>query len=134
MSLNSQTVLDRVSIGVSLLCVIHCAVLPIVLAVFPTLVVLPFEDHVFHQLLIWVILPTSTVAVFLGCRRHKDRGVFIGAAIGLSALVLTALFGHDVLGEFGEKAATFVAAIILASAHFRNWSLCHKMDSCAPCD
>lgn len=133
MSIKSQSVLDHVSIGVSVLCAIHCAVLPIVLAVFPTVVVLPFDDHVFHQLMIWIILPSSMVAVFLGCRRHKDRGVLIGAGIGLSVLVLTALFGHDLLGETGEKIATFAAAIVLAASHWRNFSLCRR-DACDCCD
>ncbi|QXD23434.1 MerC domain-containing protein [Opitutia bacterium ISCC 51] len=129
MRIASQSVLDRVSIGVSVLCALHCAVLPILLAIFPTLVVLPFEDHVFHELMIWIVIPFSIVAVFLGCRRHKDRGVLFGAGLGLTTLVLNALFGHDLLGEAGEKLATLAAAVVFASAHWRNFSLCRR-DNC----
>jgi len=113
----------------SVICAIHCAVLPVLLALFPTLLALPVDDHHFHQLMVWLVLPSSIVAVSLGCKQHQDSFVLIGAALGLLILVLTAFFGHDVLGEVGEKVATLVGAIILAAVHWRNYSLC-RQDCC----
>ena len=82
--------------------------------------------------MVWLVIPSSTIAVFLGCWRHKDRLVLVGAAAGLTTLVLTAIFGHDVLGETGEKVTTLIASIMLALAHWRNFWLC-RQDSCGHC-
>jgi len=125
----TQFFLDRVSIGFSIICAFHCAFFPLMLAVFPSIAVLPVDDQVFHEMLVWLVLPSSVMAASLGCSRHKDRKVLIGIGVGLIIFVLTALFGHDHLGETGEKVAIFLAAIILAWSHWRNFSLCHK-ESC----
>lgn len=126
----TQIYLDRFAIGLSLLCTVHCLAIPVVLILFPSLMAtLHIDDHVFHALLLWLAIPSSAVAIFLGCKRHKDHLVFILAGIGLVSLTATAFFGHDVLGETGEKIATLFAVSILAYAHWRNYSLC-RGDSC----
>ncbi len=125
----TQFFLDRLSIGVSVICALHCASFPLILAVFPSIAVLPVDDEVFHEMLVWLVLPSSVMAASIGCSRHKDLRVFLGIGLGLVIFVFTAFFGHDLLGETGEKGATFVAAIILAWSHWRNFSLCRK-ESC----
>lgn len=134
MKSSTQLLLDKFSIGASAVCAIHCAAMPILLALFPTLSFLPAEEHTFHLALVFLIVPMSVVAGFLGCRQHRDKVVLSGIAFGLLLLVLTAVFGHDVVGETGEKVATVVATFILAFAHWRNFSLCKKRkcneDSC----
>lgn len=125
----TQRLFDRLAIGASVICAIHCIALPVILAMFPALVVMPVEEHSFHQLLVWFVLPSSLLAVSLGCSRHKDRIVLIGCVIGLSVIVLTAWFGHDLLGETGEKMATLTGAVILSVVHWRNYKLCRK-DNC----
>lgn len=127
---STQFFLDRLSISFSVICAFHCAFFPLILAVFPSMAVLPVDDQVFHKMLVWLVLPSSMMAACLGCLRHKDRKVFIGIGLGLAIFVFTASFGHDLLGETGEKGTTFVAAIILAWSHWRNFSLCRKV-SCA---
>ena len=89
--------------------------------------------HAFHIMLIWLVVPSSIIALTLGCKKHKDKTVFAGITLGLFLLVFTAFFGHDIMGEFGEKAATIVATIILAVSHFRNFSLCRKKECVDAC-
>jgi len=125
----TQLFLDRLSIGFSVVCAFHCAFFPLMLAVFPSIAVLPVDDQVFHEMLVWLVLPASLMAVFLGCSRHKDRLVLLGIGFGLTIFVLTAMFGHELLGEKGERITIFIAALILAWSHWRNFSLCHR-DSC----
>lgn len=126
MSIIKQTFLDRLSISASALCAVHCAVLPIMLAVFPALSSLPNNDHRFHLALIFLIVPTSIFAALLGCAKHKDKWVLAGIITGLTTLTVTALFGHDFIGDMGEKVATVLASIVLATAHWRNYSLCRS--------
>ena len=40
--------------------------------------------NIFHGLLMWLILPTSILALGLGCRRHKDQFVIGLGILGLS--------------------------------------------------
>ena len=121
-----QPLLDRFAIGAAVLCAIHCAVLPIVLALFPSLVSLPMDDHEFHATLVFVVFPLSVIASFMGCARHKDLRVILGVGLGLTLLVVAAVFGHDLLGETGEKAMTVAASIVLVAAHYRNFTLCRR--------
>lgn len=122
---SAQLILDRFAIGLSMLCAVHCLVLPVMLIAFPSyLATFHLDDHVFHELLLWLVIPSSVLAIFLGCQRHKDRLVFGLAGIGIAAMIAITLFGHDALGETGEKIATLFAGTILAFAHWRNYSLC----------
>jgi len=124
----SQSLLDKLSIGASTICAIHCAVLPILLAVFPALSFLPSENHEFHEALVILVVPMSLLAAYLGCSKHKDMRVLVGIGSGLVLLLVTALFGHDLVGETGEKAFTVLASIILAMSHWRNYKLCRARD------
>lgn len=129
MNKSVQMLLDRLAITTSALCALHCVAGPILLVLFPSLIALPVGDHFYHILMIWLIIPTSSIAVFLGCTRHKDPKVLIFAFCGILALGVTAIYGHDLLGEIGEKLATVAATLLLAYAHWRNFSLCRR-DSC----
>lgn len=126
MKIINQIWLDKLSIGASTACAIHCAAMPAILALFPTLSFLPSDDHAFHEALVWLIVPMSLLAAFLGCSKHKDKMVLFGIISGLALLVGTALFAHDLVGEIGEKVGTVAATVILAISHWRNYSLCRK--------
>ena len=128
MKKNLQVTLDRLAIAGSTLCALHCILTPVLLTVFPSSLSLFFQDEKFHHLMVWFVVPSSLIAVFLGCRGHKDFKVLAGVSIGLIIIVLTALLGHDFLGEQGEKIATIFGAIFLAVSHFRNYKLCRKND------
>ncbi|WP_299569217.1 MerC domain-containing protein [uncultured Shewanella sp.] len=125
----SQIILDRLAISASVLCALHCIAGPLLLILFPTMLALPVGDHFYHMLMVWFIIPTSSIAVFLGCKKHKDPTVLGLALIGMAVLAVAAIYGHDLFGETGEKLATVFATMILASAHWRNYSLCRK-DKC----
>jgi len=75
-----------------------------------------------------LIIPTSLVALSLGCRLHKSWLVFLLGAAGMSILVLTAFFAHDFLGEQLEKVATILGAILIAASHAQNFSLCRRKE------
>ena len=124
-----QRLLDRVAIAASGLCMLHWLVTPVLLIVAPILTSTIMADEELHRILVVLVLPTSCISLFLGCRRHKDRMVFILGIVGLMSLVLTAYLGHDVFGELGEKVATVISGVILVSGHFRNYRLC-RHDGC----
>ncbi len=121
-----QTRADVVAIGLSVGCLLHCLALPLALALLPTLPMGWLSDEQFHRWLLVAILPTSVVALFMGCRRHQHFSVIAIGMVGLIVLVLAAIFGHDVLGEIGEKAVTSVGAVIIAASHILNQRYCRQ--------
>ena len=119
-----QVVMDKTAIGVSIVCALHCAMLPITLVLLPVLAATPLGDELFHQAMLIGVIPLSLVALALGCRKHKNRKVAYWGWTGLVVLAFTTLFGHDLLGESGEKVATIIGAMIIAFGHFQNHILC----------
>lgn len=126
---NIQRFLDRMAISASALCMLHCLVTPLLLVAVPVISSTFLADEEFHKTLVAIVVPASFIALFLGCRRHKDRAVFVLGSLGLIALVSIAYFGHDLLGELGEKVATVTSGAMLAFAHIRNYRLC-RHDGC----
>lgn len=121
--------LDKTAIGLSALCIVHCLLLPVSLTILPSIAILStLSDEVFHVLLIALVLPTSMVALLLGCKRHKSSAIFALGIGGLMTLGFTAVFGHDVLGEQMEKVATVIGALMVAGAHIQNFRLCRQTD------
>ena len=116
--------LDRASIGLSVICVLHCFATPILLAFAPSLLALPVADEKFHAVLIFMILPASLVALTLGCRRHEDMSVFYWGGSGLFVLVGTLLLGHDLLGDAGEKIMTVFGSGLVVIGHVLNFRSC----------
>lgn len=116
---------DKAAIGISALCVAHCLLLPVGFALLPSMALLAIlGDELFHLLLVALVLPTSIVALTLGCQRHKNWQVFGLAAAGLLILCFTAVFGHDYLGEALEKISTVMGASLVAASHVQNFRLC----------
>ena len=121
---NTQRILDMVGISLSLACAIHCAFMPIAMILFPILTSSLMADEIFHQLMLLVILPTSGLSFLCGCKRHKKMFVALFATTGFLLLVFAAFWGHDLLGETGEKMLTVAGGFLMACAHFQNYRLC----------
>ncbi|MDX1587506.1 MAG: MerC domain-containing protein [Oleiphilaceae bacterium] len=119
--------LDRFAIGLSGICALHCLALPLMLVLLPALGATFFGDEAFHRALLWLVIPLSVLAVWLGCLQHKDRRVWAFTATGLALMVVAALIGHDVLGEWGEKLVTLMGATVLSLGHIRNHALCRRV-------
>lgn len=121
-----QTLTDKAAIGLSVLCIIHCLVIPVMLIIMPAMTVIALSDEFFHRWLLILVIPISLFALTLGCRKHKRYSIFLWGISGLILLVLLSYLGHDVLSETGEKLLTVLSATILAYGHLRNHQLCKK--------
>jgi hypothetical protein len=120
--------LDRFSIGLSALCLLHCLAIPLLVSITPVIATFAFADESFHLALIALVVPTSALALGLGCRKHRGLRVL---ALGLAGLLLlsTAAFSEALgLGEVGETALTVLGALVVASAHLINYRACRAID------
>ncbi len=125
---NVQSVADKSAIAVSTICALHCLILPVAVVMYPsTLGFLP-GDETIHLALLFVVIPISSFALFRGAKVHKKGKIFAVGTCGLFILVLAVAFGHDILGEIGEKVLTVIGSLLVVTAHIQNHLTCQRTD------
>lgn len=147
--------LDHLAIGMAAVCAIHCLLAPILIMALPIIATTFIVHQDFHLWMIFFVLPTTGLAIFMGCRNHKDRVVVALSAIGLSVLLFALI--NERMHYAGEGDAVGAASdceicsrditaepipmhagvwlnavggLFLASAHIRNFRLCRKSSCC----
>lgn len=115
---DDDTRLDRLAIGLSALCLVHCLALPVALLFAPALeaVVLGTESP-FHWVLLGLALPVSGYALWHGYRHHGYRNPLL---LGLAGLFIMLLAVAHVLSERLETPLTVVGVLALLAAHLGN--------------
>ena len=122
---NLQSVSDKTSISLSLLCAAHCLFLPFLLILYPSLASLPMGDEAFHVWMLVAVVPLSMFALYQGYKSHNSKVILSIGFLGIAVLIMTTLLGHDLLSEDLEKMFTLVGALIVAGSHFVNFRKCH---------
>ncbi|MDH4108250.1 MAG: MerC domain-containing protein [Gammaproteobacteria bacterium] len=115
---DSGPVLDKLAIGLSGLCLVHCLALPLLIAAAPFLGELS-QGHLHAQMLV-VILPLSTIALAMGFRRHQNRWIIAWATLGMLLLVLGGTVMHAEFGLIWDRAFTMTGSVVLAVSHWFN--------------
>lgn len=113
-----QRLLDGFAVTASLLCLVHCLLLPIVLIALPVLATILFVPEAFHALAFAVALPTSALAMAAGHARH---GRYQPAVVALVGLLLLGVGAFAINEETAERIVTSIGAVTLAAAHLLNW-------------
>jgi len=128
--INLQPLSDRLAIGLSLMCALHCLALPILLVLLPSVASLQLDSESFHFWMVLVVIPTSIYALTLGCKQHKRSYLLVIGSLGLVSLLLAVFLPESFFGEPGEKVFTLLGAVLIAIAHFRNYRLCQRQECC----
>lgn len=121
---------DKFAIGLSMLCAIHCLLLPLLLVTLPSLGALQLQNEAFHFWMLAAVIPTSIYALTIGCRKHQRYRLLYWGISGLILMLTAVFFGHDIAGESGEKILTLSGAILVAIAHWGNFSSCQRHNNC----
>ena len=147
--------LDHLAIGMAAVCAVHCLLTPILIMAIPIIATSFFVHQDFHLWMIFLVLPTTVFAIFMGCRNHKDRMVLALSAIGLSILLFALIQERVYYASEGDVAVSSadcetcardlsaepipmqagvwlnaIGCVFLASAHIRNFRLCRKSCCC----
>ena len=69
--------LDSLAIGMSMICAVHCLLTPLLIVFLPIVATTVWVHEDFDRWMILLAVPTTSAAVFMGCRKHKDKAVFI---------------------------------------------------------
>ena len=123
----AETRLDGMAVAMSVVCIVHCLMTPVLVTLFPIVAGTVLADHQFHAFLLIFIVPTSAIALYLGCRRHRSGLVFSLGVSGMIILTVVAVLGPEGLTVTGEKIATGFGGVVLASAHILNFRRCREL-------
>ena len=113
--------LDRLAIAVSGVCLVHCLVAPVLIALLPSLGA-AWHNDLTHWLLLGVAVPVSLWA--LG-RRCVVTGV-APLGIGITGLALMTLAVVRYEGTADERWLTVAGALLVALAHLWRWRATHR--------
>ena len=94
---------DKLSICLSVCCILHCIALPFLILLIPSVASLWINDESVHVVLVLLAIPISLFAMSVSLRKHHNYKCIALALIGLALLVL-AIFMHDIgfSGEHGH--------------------------------
>ena len=91
---------DKLSICLSLCCILHCIALPAIILMIPSFASLWINNEKVHVILVLFAVPISLFAMAKSLRIHHNHKCISLAIIGLSFLVI-AIFMHDI--NFGQE-------------------------------
>ena len=111
---------DAFGMGASIVCAIHCAAIPFLVGLAATTTLSFLQSPWFE----FGILALAVIFVFLSLvpsyRKHKSAVPLLLAIVGLLAVILNHIFfGHE------YYAISFVGAILITIAHYKNFRLSH---------
>ena len=122
-----RTLLDRLGVGASVVCLVHCLLTPLVLvgaAAFGAQV--GHGAHLgFHVVVLALALPLALASAWPGYREHRDRAVLVLLGVGVALLGLSfaahELVSSETAAEVLHTALTVGGSVFLVAGHVRNY-------------
>lgn len=125
-------VADRIGATASFVCAVHCALLPLVIAVLPAIGLGVFANHAFERAFIAFAAVLAIVSLVTGFRRHRRFRAF-GFLLPGVALMLAGLMvdfdAHPVL----HAVLVSIGGTLVALSHLANLRLAHRHVHDASC-
>jgi len=125
-NMNTQAKADKLSISLSLACMIHCLLVPSLLILTSGFLTLSIDNELIHKVFLIIVLPVSLYALISGYKNHKISSYLYLGISGLLLLIFAVFFGEGALGEFAEKPLTLIGSIVVAYSHYKNYQACRE--------
>lgn len=114
---------DRIGAIASFLCAIHCALLPLVLAVLPALGLGFLADHRFEHAFIAFASLLALTTLIVGFRRHQRFRAFWFLVPGIALLLAGIVVEYD--STLVHAILVAIGGTLVATAHVTNLRLSH---------
>lgn len=120
---------DRIGVAASVLCLIHCLLLPLAVPMLPLLSGVAAAESVHEGLL--VLLSVCAVFAFVpGYRTHRTLSVLVYGGLGV-ILLAAGVLAHDVAVLDGlDTPLTVIGGVVLIATHWVNLRLCRSCPVC----
>jgi hypothetical protein len=115
---------DRLGMGLSLLCAVHCLVAPLIILSIPLLARYYLVHPLFHFLLALAIIPVGLLAFLSGIRHHHNWWVLVLGIPGLALVTMVPYMVHVLKFDWNEQIWMVVGSLLLMSAHLINRKSC----------
>jgi hypothetical protein len=109
------SLLDRLAIGLSGLCLLHCMAGFVLLSLFA--LTGDWLDHRVHVVGLVLAMPLAAVALWRGWRRHGQLSIGLLGLAGLLVMMASLLVAH---GDLMEMLVSMAGVTLLALAHWQN--------------
>lgn len=146
---NSHGWVDKLAISMAAICAVHCLLTPVLVVMLPIIATSFFVHQDFHLWMLYLVIPTTSFAIYMGCRKHKDKWVATLSALGVSVLLCALIVERQnatahatedgvhcphCVRDMNEEAVPMQTAawintlggLFLASGHVRNYRLCRR--------
>ncbi len=77
----SQTVTDKLALGASLACIIHCLAFPLLIILVPGMTILQMDNNDLHFWMAATVIPAGLFMLFFGPKQHNRYRLLVIAAI-----------------------------------------------------
>lgn len=120
---------DAIGIGASLACAIHCVLLPIIFTTVTLFGIEILENPYFEVLTLLVSMSVGGWAIWRGYRKHHHQKNLIILFLTGLILMIAGNFVEYMPAEMGLK---IIGAILIITAHVKNWRACKHCEVCNP--
>jgi hypothetical protein len=118
-------VVDRAGATASLLCAVHCALLPFVLALLPLIGLEFLAGHTFERVFVACAAALASASILTAYRRHRRPHALILMLPGIALLLFGVAVNLDVHVVL-HTVAVVCGGVLVASAHVTNLILAHR--------
>lgn len=108
---------DRIGIGLSGLCAIHCLLVPVFVSLIPLWPAFESFHEYTHLIFFLAIAPAVVISLK---NRHASGKIPAYLFAGLAVIFIAWFFNHS-LGEYGEAGVTLIGSILLIKGHWLNY-------------
>jgi len=122
---------DNVGIAASILCAIHCLLLPVTLAFAPTLAHFLPGSETIHRALAYLLAAVGLAAFWTGYKVHRRKLVLLLLVVGIFGVTVGAYAYSLLPTHTWEVAITLTGSSFLVAAHYLNRTLCISCHVCA---
>src|SRR5574337_348715 len=119
------TLVDRIGATASMLCAVHCALLPFVLALLPLIGLGFLAGHTFERIFVGCAAALACASILTAYRRHRRPHALFLMVPGIALLVLGVVVNLDVHVVL-HTASEVTGGVLVASAHITNLVLAHR--------
>ena len=126
--MNTQFKADKLSITLSMACMIHCLLMPSFLILTSGFLALTIDNELIHKVFLILVIPISLYALISGFQNHKITSYLYLGISGLWLLIFAVFFGEGVFGELAEQVLTFLGSLVVVFSHYQNFQTCRKLD------
>ena len=111
---------DVLAIVLSITCILHCMLLPVLIASMPLMTTFFFFEESFHIWIIIAVVPISAIALYNGWKKHREWKVCLLGAVGIISFSGSTFLGHEILPEWIVHLFLSLGSALTTIAHIWN--------------